>query len=71
METKEDKQLRINRAMDKIQKILNEENCELEPFVLIVSGQMIKKEIVVIAKDLQNVNPPADLNQVPLAEGGI
>ena len=57
METKEEKQLRINRTMDKIQKILNEENCELEPFVLIISGQLVKKEINVIAKDLPVVNP--------------
>ena len=49
----EEKQQRIDRTLARIQSILNEENCELEPFVLIVSGRLVKKEINAIAKDLQ------------------
>ena len=51
----EEKQQRIDRTLEKIRSILEEENCELEPFVLIVSGQIVKKEINVIPKDLQEV----------------
>jgi len=71
MESKEERQKRVQRTMERIQLILNEEQCDLEPFVLIASGQLMKKEINVVAKDLRNVNTPENLEQLPAnPEGG-
>ena len=71
METKEQKEARLSRAMEKIKKILDEEQCELEPFVLISSGVLIKKEINIIAKNLQVENQPQSLTtSTSPVEGG-
>ena len=52
METKEQLQQRVDRTLEKIKAVLAEENCELEPFVLIVSGNLVKKEINIVAKPM-------------------
>ena len=71
METKEQKEARLSRAMEKIKKILDEEQCELEPFVLISSGVLIKKEINIIAKNLQVENQPqSSTTSTSPVEGG-
>jgi hypothetical protein len=58
METDEQKGARVSRALIKISAILEEEHCELEPFVLITNGNLIKKEINVVAKPLPEQSAP-------------
>lgn len=58
METQEQKNERVARALQRIQRVLDEEFCELEPFILISSGILIKKEINVVAKSLPSIGTP-------------
>ena len=58
METNIQKEERINRALKRVQAVCAEEHVELEPFLLIVQGLIVKKEINVVAKDLPQVAGP-------------
>ena len=60
---------RMQDAMKKINRILNEEQCELEPFVLIVQGVLVKKEINIVAKK-KKAEQVGELTPIALTEGG-
>lgn len=71
METKEEKQQRIQKATDKINQILKEEYCFMEPVICLVGKQIIS-EVKVYAKALPQKVTPAETPKVEeKPEGGI
>lgn len=52
MESTEEKKQRIQRCIEKIQKLLLEENCILTPKIQFY-GDKVTSEVIVVAKDLQ------------------
>lgn len=72
METNEARQERITRVMERIKQVLNEEQCELEPFILISAGNLLKKEINVVAKPLiVQTEPVGTVGEQVITEGEV
>ena len=71
MESNDEKQARITRALEKVQKALDEEQCELEPFLLVVEGKLVKKEINMIAKPLLQETSSGTVQTEQVAEGEV
>lgn len=49
----QEKKDRVQRCIDRINQVLAEENCIMEPFIKIIGSQITDPQVLIIAKDVE------------------
>lgn len=64
----QEKKDRTQRCIDRINQILTEENCQMEPFIKIIGNKIVDPQVLIIAKDLVK---PEESKVEQLIEGEV